>query len=197
MKMTKTSLLCLPGLLAVLSAPASATVAITSIHASVPPPQVIGTSITWTATATDSSPNQLTFQFSVAPPNSSTFSAVRDYNAGTFSAGTWTSTFVWTPTGIEGSYTVKVSIKDFTSGQTTAKSGAYVINPLVTGSTPVVAATANPLVASVQCAFLRGRQFDAGPLPNWGDRDEWQLGKLPSTVHHDVRGRRHVPQHHV
>ncbi|MGA2588617.1 MAG: aryl-sulfate sulfotransferase [Bryobacteraceae bacterium] len=134
--------------LAALSAPASATVAITSIHATPAAPQAIGTVVTWTVTATDSNPGPLTFQFNVAPPNSSKFALVRDFNAGTLSGGIWTSQpFVWSPTGIEGAYQIQVVVKDFGAGQTATKSGAYLVTPLVSGSTPVVVPTANPLVA--------------------------------------------------
>ena len=190
MKMLQKSLWCLPGLLALLTTPASATVSITSIHASVPSPQPIGTSITWTVTATDTSPNQLAFQYNVAAPGSSTFSVVKDYNLGTFSAGTWTSTFVWTPTGIEGAYTIKVAIKDFTTGQTTSKSGPYTINPLVTGSTPVVVATANPLVAlfsAPSCAAGSSMRvhFQTGTTITSGN---WVACHPPNTMTFEVAG---------
>jgi hypothetical protein len=135
-------------LLAALSVPSSATVAITSIQATPAAPQPIGTVVTWTVTATDSNPGPLTFQFNVAPPNSSKFALVRDFNAGTLSGGTWTSQpFVWSPTGIEGAYQIQVVVKDFGTGQTATKSGSYPFTPLVSGSTPVVVPTANPLVA--------------------------------------------------
>jgi hypothetical protein len=73
---------------------------------------------------------------------------VKDFNAGTQAAGTWTSQpFVWTPTGVEGVYEIQVTIKDFTSGETATKTAKYQIGPLVTGDSPVVVATANSLVA--------------------------------------------------
>lgn len=73
---------------------------------------------------------------------------VRDFNLGTLSGGIWTApSFVWVPTGIEGSYTIQVVAKDFASGQTASKSATFQVNAVVTGSTPVVEQTANPLVA--------------------------------------------------
>jgi arylsulfate sulfotransferase len=134
-------------LLAALCPPASATVQIVSVTPSAKPPQVIGTPITWTVKATDSNPGPLTFQFNVAPPGGS-LALVKDFNAGTLSAGTWTSQpWLWAPTGIEGTYQIQVVIKDFTSGETAAFNGNFQVNPLVTGTTPVVVPTANPLVA--------------------------------------------------
>lgn len=146
MKISEISL-CFIGLLAGLCVPAQATVQIVSITPSLNPPQLIGTPITWTVTATDSNPGPLTFQFNVALPQHS-LAMVRDFNAGTLNAGTWTSLpFVWVPTAVEGSYTIQVVIKDFKSGENTSRTLHYTVTPLVTGSTPVVVATAHPLVA--------------------------------------------------
>jgi hypothetical protein len=130
-----------------LSAPAFATVTIVSLTPSHPSPQKIGTSVTWTATATDNNTGPLTFRFNVAPPKG-TQALVKDFNLGTVSSGTWTAKpFVWVPTGIEGQYRVQVVIKDFSSGDTATKTVDFYVAPLVTGSNPVVEATANPLVA--------------------------------------------------
>jgi arylsulfate sulfotransferase len=147
MRTPRNGLLCLAALLALLSPPLHATVQIVSVTPSVRPPQVLGTSITWTVTATDSNPNPLTFQFNVGAPGAPV-SLAKDFNAGTLSAGTWTSQpFVWMPTGIEGVYKIQVVIKDFKSGESATFTGNFQVNPLVTGTTPVVAPTANPLVA--------------------------------------------------
>src|SRR5689334_8540682 len=147
MRTPRNGLLCLTALLALLSPRLHATVQIVSVTPSVRPPQPLGTSVTWTVTATDSNPNPLTFQFNVGAPGAPV-SLVKDFNVGTFSAGTWTSQpFVWMPTGIEGVYKIQVVIKDFKSGESATFTGNFQVNPLVTGTTPVVAPTANPLVA--------------------------------------------------
>jgi arylsulfate sulfotransferase len=133
--------------LACWSAPAHAAVQITSLKASLKSPQPIGASVIWIVTATDSNPGPLTFQFNVAPPGGS-LALAKDFNVGTLAAGAWTAQpFAWTPTGIEGVYQIQVAIKDFTSGETASKILKFQVSPLVTGSTPVVVQTANPLVA--------------------------------------------------
>src|SRR5580698_5071606 len=112
---------CLIGLLAGLCVPASATVQIVNVKGSLHPPQLLGTPVTFTVTATDSNAGPLTFQFNVAPPRG-TFAMAKDFNVGTLSAGTWTSQpYIWAPTGIEGNYQIQVIIKDFTTGETATK----------------------------------------------------------------------------
>jgi len=134
--------------LSTLCVPASARVAVTVLHPSAASPQVVGTAIAWTARATDSGAGPLTFQFNVQPPGGSSFVMIKDFNVGTKKAGFWTSpAFHWVPTGVEGIYQIKVVVKDFGTGETASKIKAFQVAPLVTGATPVVVATANPLVA--------------------------------------------------
>ncbi len=137
------------GLLTAVCAAAHAQVEIQSMTPSVSSPQVIGTRVMWTVTARDGGTGPLTFQFNVAAPGAPTaFAVVRDFNAGTFSSGVWTSLpFPWTPTSFEGAYQIQVVIKDFTSGQTASHTATFHVTPLATGSMPAVAPTANPLVA--------------------------------------------------
>jgi len=134
-------------LLAALAAPLHASVAITSLTPSTVSPQRLGTAITWTAQATDSNPGPLAFQFNVAVAGVP-LQLARDFNLGNLNAGTWTSQpFVWAPTLIEGLYQIQVVIKDFSSGETASQTATFQVNPLATGSTPVIASTINPLVA--------------------------------------------------
>jgi len=134
-------------LFAALAMPAFATVRITSMTPSVAPPQVIGTSIVWTATATNSNAGLLTFQFNVGP-SSQSLAVVKDFNVGTQGGSPYTSLpFTWVPTGPEGTYYIEVVAKDFTSGETASKTVSYSVTPLVTGSSAVAVSTANPLVA--------------------------------------------------
>ncbi len=145
--MFRSDLLTVMGMSMAFSIPVMATVQLQSVSPSLAAPQVIGTTINWTVTATDTSTGPLTFQFNVAPPGESP-AMVKDFNVGTYNSGTWTAqTFSWTPTGIEGSYQIQVVAKDFGSGETATTTVGYQVNPLVTGKAPVVAPTANPLVA--------------------------------------------------
>jgi len=138
-------LLCLAGL----CFPACATLQISSLTPSPQAPQLLGSPITWTATATDSNAGPLTLQFNVAHPGGTVgYRLAKDFNVGTLAASTWTShPFVWVPTGVEGAYQIEVVIKDFTSNESASMTAQFKIAPLVIGSQPVVVATANPLVA--------------------------------------------------
>ena len=143
----KCSALYIAGLIATLGAPAYATVAVSSLTSSVSSPQLLGTSVTWTATGTDTGAGPLTFQFNVTPPGGSLM-MIKDFNTGTLKGSTYTSQpFVWVPTASEGKYKVQVVVKDFSDGSTAMKTMQFTVTPLVTGNTPVVTATANPLVA--------------------------------------------------
>jgi len=134
-------------LLLALSAPAFATVTIVSMTPSHASPQPIGKTITWTATATDSGAGPLAFQFNITPPGGQ-LTLVKDFNLGTLSGGTWAARpFVWVPTGIEGAYKIQVVAKDFLSGESNSQTVSFFVKALVTGGTPVVVKTANPLVA--------------------------------------------------
>ena len=147
MRTRKTTIWHLAVLLAAVCAPTHAAVKILSLTPSVNPPQVIGTAVVWTATATDSSTGPLTFRFNVTPPGG-TVTLARDYNAGTLNSGVWSpSPFAWSPTTIEGTYQIQVVAKDFQSGQVASLTASFQVTPLASGSTPVVAPTANPLVA--------------------------------------------------
>jgi len=135
------------GLLAALCAPAHGTVRITAMTPALSAPQPIGTAIVWTVTATSSHGGAVTFQFNVAPPGG-TLAMARDFNIGTSNSGTWTSMpFTWTPTEIEGTYQIQVVARDFNSGESASHTASFKVTPLVSGSTPVAAPTANPLVA--------------------------------------------------
>ncbi|MGC9949748.1 MAG: aryl-sulfate sulfotransferase [Bryobacteraceae bacterium] len=134
-------------LLALLWSPAYATVEIVSMTPSLPSPQPIGSIITWTATATNSKSSRLTFQFNVTRPNGSSM-MIKDFNVGTDSNGVWSAQpFVWALTGVEGNYKVGVVAKDFTSGQNASQTVSFDVTSPLTGDTPVVQATPNPLVA--------------------------------------------------
>jgi len=142
------NLLYAAGLLAAAGlAPAYATVAIQSMTPSVASPQPVGTTVTWTAKATDSATNTLTFQFSVAS-GSGPFVLVSDFNSGKLATGVWTAQpFVWTTIAGEATYTVQVIAKDFVTGNSATKTATYKLQSRVSGGVASVHATLNPLVA--------------------------------------------------
>lgn len=194
-KTTKYRFAGLISLLAGLCAPVHASVQIVSMNPSVPSPQLIGQVITFTATATDSDTGPLMFQFNVTPPGG-TSAMVNDFNVGTLSGGVWTSQpFVWAPTScanvaqstgvvaytcqpLAGTYSVQVIATDFPAHRSKSTTVTYKINPLVTGSVPVVVGTANPLVAlfssptcpkgsQMRVAFQPQSQSTPASTTNW------------------------------
>src|SRR5581483_7884512 len=127
--------------------PAHATVQILSMTPSLSSPQLIGTTVSWSVTATNTNSGTLMFRFNIAPPGRP-FALVRDFNVGSLSSGVWSpQSLPWIPTGIEGDYQIQVITQDFASGESASMSVKFQINPLVLGNNPIVASTANPLVA--------------------------------------------------
>lgn len=178
-----------------LCAPAAAAVAIVSFTPSHAAPQPIGKTVTWTATATDSGAGPLTFQFNLLSPRATQFTLVKDFNVGTLNSGTWTAQpFIWVPTGIEGPYQIQVVIKDFTTGETATKTVPYTINPVVTGSSPIVEKTANPLVvlfSAPSCAAgstMRAvfQQISSNPPPPLATN--WVGCHPPASVTFEIAG---------
>ena len=111
-----------------------------TISSSVASPQALGTSITWTAAAVDSNPNPVTYRFEVAPSPYTNYTVLQDYSTD--------PTFAWVESYVEGMYKMRVTARDYTSGEKIdAISQPFQINPLATGTQGVVTATANPLVA--------------------------------------------------
>src|SRR5579863_4438223 len=90
-------------------------------------PQPIGSVVTWNASATDTNPGPVTFQFNVAPPNG-TFQTAKNFNVGTLSGGSWKSiSFAWALTGADGTYQVQVVAKDFASGESSTESVSFIV----------------------------------------------------------------------
>jgi hypothetical protein len=192
-------ILCAVGLLAALGmAPLYATVTIQSMTPSVASPQPLGTTVTWTVTATDSNPDDLTFQFNVAPPNG-TLALVKDFNIGTLSAGTWTAQpFIWTTIAAEGIYTVEVVAKDFVSGATATKTASFQLNTRISGEAAVIHKTGNALVAQFSApscpagSNMRVAFYTGSAAPNyttWApcnppvSMNFYVAGMLPSTTY--------------
>jgi len=109
---------------------------------SIPAPQPVGTEVVFTFSATDSfsNPGILNFKLEVAPPQSSTFTTVRDFEVA--------NTFAWARDLTEGSYQIRVTARDSNYLTETSQTViVYKITSRVTGSSPVVNGTTHPLVA--------------------------------------------------
>jgi len=191
----------LSGLLAVvglLHTPLYATVTILSMTPSHASPQPIGTTVTWTVTATDTNPGPLTFQFSTAY-GTNAFSMVLDFNTGTLASGIWTSrTFAWTTIAGEGAYQVQVVAKDFTSGEAATQTASFQLTRLAAAGHAAVRGTKNPLVALLSapsCAAgssMRASFAASGGTPTYATWNScnppvstnfYVAGMLPSTTY--------------
>ncbi|HEX6880212.1 MAG TPA: aryl-sulfate sulfotransferase [Terriglobales bacterium] len=104
-------------------------------------PQPVGTTITWTASATDTSAGTLDYRFSIRQPGGS-FLIVRD-----FDSSPQAKIHDWTPGENEGSYDVQVTVRNRTTNVSAARTAMYLVTSRVTGSGPVVSPTSHPLVA--------------------------------------------------
>jgi hypothetical protein len=100
----------------------------------------VGDTINFTASASDTSnPSAaLTYQFGVRPTGSGAFSIVKNFYS--------SNTLAWTATDPDGSYDVQVTVHSSTGSSNSATTTVQYTSR-VTGSTPVVSGTANPLVA--------------------------------------------------
>ena len=106
---------------------------------SLPSPQVVGTLITWTATATDTDPGTLMYAFSLGPQGQ-TLALVRDFGYG--------NSFPAYPALQEGTYQVTVIVRNNSTGKTGTTSQTFVSTAIANATHPVVLSpTANPLVA--------------------------------------------------
>jgi hypothetical protein len=183
------------GILAVGSQAASAKVHIAALQPSLASPQAIGAVIDWTASATDTNRGPLAFQFNVAAPNG-VLTTARNFVPGTLGSGgaAWQAQpFVWALTGMDGTYQVQVIAKDFTSGETGSLTVSFTVTSPVTGTTPVVIPTANPLVAifnAPSCAAGSAMrvffQAQTGGAPS--TTTNWVACHPPATMTFEIAG---------
>lgn len=109
-----------------------------SLTSSLRTPQPVGTTVTWTATATDSDAGTKEYQFSVRL-DSGSMQIVRDFHT--------TPSFQWTPSVAEGAYTIQVVAANTATGQTTQTSQTFTATSRLNGGLAAVNPTAHPLVA--------------------------------------------------
>jgi hypothetical protein len=103
-----------------------------------PSPKPVGTTVTWTASASDTEPGTLDYQFSVLTPTAG-FTVVRDFSP--------SNSFEWTPSEREGEYQIRVIARNVSTRQTAQRTAAYGVSSRVVGGVHVVSNTAHPLVA--------------------------------------------------
>ncbi len=128
----------------------------TSMSTSVMPPAGVGALVTWTGSATGSASGNVWYRFRVRELNpvsdvchpkllafapncvGSQFAMIQDYGPG--------NSLAWTASDHEGSYEMEVSAVDNDTGATSTTTSVFQFLPRVTGNTPVINPTANPLV---------------------------------------------------
>ena len=108
-----------------------------SLSPSIPSPAPVGTIITWSATVSSSIGGTLWYRFRASAVGTN-LQMVRDYGP--------QSSLDWTVSDHEGAYQVEVSVRNLAIGDSATATATYVMTSRVTGMTPVISATANPLV---------------------------------------------------
>jgi arylsulfate sulfotransferase len=116
----------------------ASTVSQVRLTPSPPSPQLLGATITLTASAHDSGPGPLTYKWEVGAPGASSYSLLRDFDV--------SNTFSWTPNYVEGTYQLRLTARDYLAGAIAVTVINFIVNPLITGTQGTVVATANPLV---------------------------------------------------
>lgn len=103
-------------------------------------PQLVGTSVTFTATATDTTAGTIDYRFNVSA-NGGAYQIVQDYDV--------SNVFTWTQSAREGSFNIMVTARNYKGQDTAAKIISFILTSRVTvsGGAPLVSTTPNPLVA--------------------------------------------------
>ncbi len=171
-----------------LALPCFATLTVT-MTPSVASPQLIGTPVTFTATATDTSAGTINYQFSVAK-SGQPYQVSVDFS--------YVNTYVFAPSLHEGSYSVQVVAENLSTKATATAQVTYNIGSRVTGSTPAITAVQNPLVAlysapscpsgsSMYIVFQTstgvGNHTDGRPCAPPSSMNFYIGGMLPSTTY--------------
>jgi len=116
----------------------SGAVSIASFTPSVDSPVRLGTSITFTVSATDPDAGNLRYRYRVGY-NGSPSSTIVDYGP--------SNTFVWTPWEAEGTYEIEVTVVNRATGSTASAAVPVTATSLAIFGGPMVNLTAHPLVA--------------------------------------------------
>jgi hypothetical protein len=106
---------------------------------SVSSPQPVGTVVRLTGVATTSGSGPMAYRFEVNLPGPGEYVMLRDFSLG--------DAFDWNPNFVEGFYRLRVTARDFQSGETGQREIVFSITSRVVGGTAVVSPTSHPLVA--------------------------------------------------
>jgi len=102
-------------------------------------PQTLGTTIVWTAAATDSNPGPVSYKFAWQMLGAGRYRVLRDFST--------SNTLPWTPNVSEGTYQIQVIARDYLAQQFAVAVATFTVNPLAVNNLPAVVASSNPLVA--------------------------------------------------
>jgi arylsulfate sulfotransferase len=108
-----------------------------SLNPSVPSPAPLGTIVTWTASVPNSGSATLWYRFRAGAAGAD-LQMVRDYGP--------ESSLDWTESETEGTFQIEVSARNLNTGESATTTATYVMASRITGNTPVINPTANPLV---------------------------------------------------
>lgn len=153
-----------------------------SLGSSPTSPQVLGTSIQWTATASDTQGGALAYQWQVGITGGTSY-VVRDFYS--------SNVFTWTPTSSEGAYTITVTVMNQSTGNTASTSAPFNVTPLATGTKPVVTATAHPLVAlysAPACAAGSSMRVLFEPASGTLQATPWKACTAGVTMNFEIAG---------
>lgn len=150
---------------------------------SVTSPQPVGTAVNLVATATDSDPGTLTYRYSIGYGGVTRI--VRDFSQ--------SNSFDWAGAVSDGRYVVQVTARNNATQQTAQKSMLFQLTSRVSGNTPVVTASANPLVALFSAsACQKGNKMRVrfGVPGGAFDATDWRACNPPSSMNIYVAGMR-------
>ena len=99
---------------------------------------LVGVPISFTATAADTNPGPIDYRFSVSL-NGGNYQTIVDYNS--------YNTITWTPSLQEGTYSLQVTARNKTAGDSGTSQVQLNVQSQVIGNQGTITATANPLVA--------------------------------------------------
>jgi arylsulfate sulfotransferase len=108
-----------------------------TLQTSIPSPVPLGTAVTWTAVVSGASAGSFMYRFQVQDPNGVSRTVV-DYGP--------KAMLTWTTIEREGPYQIEVAVFNTNTLEGATATGMFHFNSLVSGATPVVTPSANPMV---------------------------------------------------